>query len=121
MHQLLVNPIIRLELDTINILPINVSPNQLTDSEKAAENIKSIEFDFRPSTEDISTDKQRMDELIKTENSVERAAASSLNFVTFSPSEQFNKWRTKRKQKKKSKEFYSTTKKEIMEKEKEEE
>lgn len=108
-YQLLQNPVIQLELDTINILSINVSPDQLTDRERAAENIKSIEFDFRPQPGDGFTESERMKQLLNKENRVERTTASSLNYQ-FSPSEIIGKIAEKIDKRKKSKQFNSTKK-----------
>lgn len=108
-YQLLQNPVIQLELDTINILPVNVSPNQLTDIERAAENIKSIEFDFRPQPGDGFTESERMKQLLNKENRLERTTASSLNY-RFSPSVIIGKIVEKTENRKKSKQFDSTKK-----------
>ncbi len=109
-YELLVNPIVTLELDSIAIKEINISPNQLTDREKAMKNIKSIEFDFRAQPGDLYTEEERMNELVKTENRVERSAASSLSLIRFSPSELIGNLKKKRKQRKKSEQFNSTKK-----------
>ena len=114
-HQLMINPIIQLDLDTINIRPVNVSASQRSDYEKALKNMESIEFDFRPQPDDAFTETERMKTLINTENQVERAYSNSLNFLQFSPSEQIGKMVEKRKKKKEAKQFLST--KEIEEKE----
>jgi len=114
-HQLMINPIIQLDLDTINIRPVNVSASQRSDYEKALKNMESIEFDFRPQPDDAFTETERMKTLINTENQVERAYSNSLNFLQFSPSEQIGKLVEKRKKKKEAKQFLST--KEIEEKE----
>lgn len=108
-YQILQNPEIQLETDTINILPVNVSPNQLTDKERAAENIKSIEFDFRPQPGDDYTERERMKTLLSKENRVERVTANSLNYQ-FSPSEIIGKIAEKIEKRKKSKQFYSSKK-----------
>ncbi len=110
-HALLINPTIQLELDTIAIKDINVFSKQKTDSEKAAENIESIKFDFRPQPGDSYTESERMKNLLNTENSVENAAAHSLNFLKFSPSEQIGKLFKKMKKRKKSRQYKSTRKK----------
>jgi hypothetical protein len=111
----MINPIIQLDLDTINIRPVNVSASQRSDYEKALKNMESIEFDFRPQPDDAFTETERMKTLINTENQVERAYSNSLNFLQFSPSEEIGKMFAKRKKKKEAKQFLST--KEIEEKE----
>jgi len=107
-HQLMINPVITLELDTINIRPVNVSASQRTDYEKAMENIERIEFDFRPNSDDISTESERMQSLMQKEDQVQRVAASSVRLVGFSPSEEINKILAKHRKKKEAKEFSST-------------
>lgn len=108
--QLLVNPIVVLVTDSVNIKEINILSNQKTDAEKAMENIKSIEFDFRPQPDDQYTENERMQNLVNTENRVERAASNSLNFAKFSPSEHMSKLLKRIKKKDKTQEFSSTRK-----------
>jgi len=107
-YQLMVNPIVQLELDTVNIRSINVSADKMSDYKKAMENIDRIEFDFRPQPDDAYTETERMKNLLNTENQVERAYSNSLNFLQFSPSEQIGKLMEKRKKKKEAKQFSST-------------
>jgi hypothetical protein len=98
---LLTNPTIQLNVDTINIKGVNISPDQKTDYEKAMKNIESIEFDFRPKPLDSYSETERMQELINTENSVYRVEASSVSLLRFSPSEQIGKLVDKMKKRKK--------------------
>lgn len=107
-HQLMINPVITLELDTINIRPVNVSASQRTDYEKAMKNIERIEFDFKPLPTDNYTESEKMEELMKTEDRVQRVEASSLSFARFSPSLEIGKLLDKRKKKKDAKQFSST-------------
>lgn len=107
-HQLLVNPVVKLETDTINIRPVNVSASQRTDYERAMTNIKRIEFDFRPNPDDNFTETERLMTLMQTENQVQRVAASSVSLVSFSPSEEISKIISKRKKKKDARQFSST-------------
>ncbi len=107
-YQLLSNPIVQLELDTINIRPVNVSADKMSEYNKAMENIDRIEFDFRPQPDDTYTETERMKNLLITENQVERAYSHSLNFLQFSPSEEIGKLISKRKKKKEAKQFSST-------------
>jgi hypothetical protein len=107
-HQLMVDPVVQLELDTINIRPINISANERSDYEKAMKNMEMIEFDFRPQPDDEYTETERMRNLLNTENQVERAYSNSLNFLQFSPSEEIGKLISKRKKRKAAKQFSST-------------
>ena len=111
---LLTNPTVKLSIDTVNIKGVNVSPNQKTDTEKAMENIESIKFDFRPQPDDDYTETERMQMLMNTENRVQRAAASSVSLLRFSPSEQIGKIFSKIKKRKKSKQYESTRKKGLL-------
>jgi hypothetical protein len=114
-HQLMVNPVIKLDIDTINIRPVNVSASQRTDYEKAMTNIQRIEFDFRPSPDDGYTETERMNALLQTEDQVQRVAASSVSLVRFSPSEEIGKMISKRKKKKEARQFSSSKETEVKE------
>ena len=107
-HQLMINPIVQLDLDTINIRPVNISASQKSDYEKALKNMESIEFDFRPQPDDNYTESEKMQVLMNTEDRVQRTASSSLSLVRFSPSEEIGKMFAKRKKKKEAKQFSST-------------
>jgi len=107
-YRLMINPIVQLDPDTINIRPVNVSAAFRSENEIALENIKRIEFDFRPQPDDNYTETERMQSLMNTENQVQRVASSSLSFARFSPSEEIGKIFEKRKKKKEAKQFSST-------------
>ncbi|HPE75812.1 MAG TPA: hypothetical protein PLC80_06970, partial [Draconibacterium sp.] len=107
-HQLMVNPVVQLDLDTVNIRPVNISASEKSEYEKAMKNIESIEFDLRPQPDDEYTESERMTNLLNTENQVERAYSNSLNLMQFSPSEEIGKLISKRKKKKAAKQFSST-------------
>ena len=111
----MVNPVVQLEIDTINIRSVNVSASQRTDYEKAMTNIQRIEFDFRPSPEDGFTESERMKVLMQSEDEIQRVSASSVSLVRFSPSEEIGKLISKRKKKKEARQFSSS--KETEEKE----
>lgn len=114
-HQLMVNPVVQLEIDTINIKAVNISASQRTDYEKAMTNIQSIEFDFRPSPDDGFTESERMKVLMQSEDEIQRVSASSVSLVRFSPSEVIGKLLSKQKKRKEARQFSST--KETEEKE----
>jgi hypothetical protein len=107
-YQLMVNPIVQLELDTIKIRSVNVSASQRTDYEKAMKNMERIEYDFKPLPTDNYTETEKMQVLMKTEDRVQRTAASSVSLARFSPSEEIGKMIAKRKKKKEAKQFSST-------------
>lgn len=110
-HDLMVDPIVRLELDTVNIKPVNISASEMSDYEKAMENMERIEWDFRRQPDDEFTETERMKNLLNTENQVERVYSHTLNFLKFSPSEEIGKLISRRKKKKEAKQFESTKKK----------
>jgi len=82
---LLSNPIVKLEPDTVSINEVNVYETKKTDFERAMENIEEIKYDPRPRATDGFSEADRMKQLLQTHNKSERAAASSLTYG-FSPS-----------------------------------
>ena len=108
--ELMKNPVIQLENDTISIPQVDIYPNKKTDLERANENIQQIKFDPRPQIHDGYTGSERMQQLLNSQNKVERAAANSLTY-RFSPSVVIGKIIDKIKVRKKSNEYYSTKKK----------
>jgi len=114
-HQLMVNPVVQLDLDTVNIRPVNISASEKSEYEIAMKNIESIKFDLRPQPDDEYTESERMTNLLNTENQVERAYSNSLNLMQFSPSEEIGKLISKRKKKKAAKQFSSTKEVESVE------
>jgi hypothetical protein len=109
-YELLVNPTIVLETDTVNIKPVNVTGNRETVYDQAMKNISSITFDPRAVSEDEFSTVERTKELMKTENRVLRTEASSVSLYSFSPSEVLGKWAEKRKKRKEAPQFDSTKK-----------
>ncbi len=106
---LMKNPVIVLEPDTVNIDQVDVFTNRKTDIERAKENIQQINFDPRPQVTDNYTESERMQQLLSSENKVERAAANSLTYQ-FSPSEIIGKIIDKINLRKKSNKNSSTKK-----------
>ena len=98
---LLKNPVIELVADTVSINQVNVYSTNKTDYQRAMENIQQIDFDPRPRVNDSYSESERMQQLLQTENKVERAAANSLTYQ-FSPSEMIGKIIDKIQQRKKS-------------------
>jgi len=109
--QLMKNPVIQLDLDTINIMQVDVLSDKMTDAERAKENISSINFDIKPKPGgDIYTESERMNDLISTENRVMRSEASAVTYQ-FSPSAVVGSIIDKIEKRKKSNEYNSTKKK----------
>jgi len=106
---LLKNPVIELVADTVSINQVNVYSTNKTDYQRAMENIQQIDFDPRPSVNDSYSESERMQQLLQTENKVERAAANSLTYQ-FSPSEMIGKIIDKIQLRKKSSQYDSTKK-----------
>jgi hypothetical protein len=109
-YELLVNPTIVLETDTVNIKTINVGGNRETDYDAAMKNISSIKLDPRALSDDEFSAVERTKELMKTENRVLRTEASSVSLYSFSPSEVLGKWAEKRKKRKEAYQYDSTKK-----------
>jgi len=109
-YELLVNPTVILETDTVNIKTLNVGGSRKTDYDAAMKNISSIQFDPRALTDDSFTPTERTKELMKTENRVFRTEASSVSLVSFSTSEVIGKWAEKGKKRKEINQFDSIKK-----------
>lgn len=109
-YELLVNPVITLETDTINIQPINVTGDKLTDYEKAMKNINYLQYDSKPRVTDDFSQTDRTMQLMKTENRVMRTEASSVRIASFSPSAVIDKISEIRKKRKEASQFESTRK-----------
>lgn len=109
-YQLMKNPEIKLDMDTINIMQVDVLSNQMTDAERAEKNINSINFDPRPQPDrDAYTESERMNDLLSTENRVMRSEASALTYQ-FSPSAVIGNIINKIEKRKRSNEYSSTRK-----------
>ncbi len=107
-YDLMVNPVIQLELDTVSIRQVNISGSQKTEYDNAMKNLERIDFDFRPHPTDNFTEEEQMKELMKTEDRVQRVSASSITLYSFSPSQVISKWSEKRKKRKEAKQYSST-------------
>lgn len=108
--ELMKNPVIRLDLDTINIMQVDVLSDKMTDAQRAKENISSINFDIKPKPGgDIYTESERMNDLISTENRVMRSEASAVTYQ-FSPSAVIGNIVDKIEKRKRSNEYSSTRK-----------
>jgi hypothetical protein len=104
------HPTIQLKLDTVNIMHINVFTESRTDEDFAKKNINSWEFSLKPSPTEVFTEKERVQNVINSENKVMRSEASSVRIATFSPSEQIGKIVNLFKRRKKSNEFSNSKK-----------
>lgn len=109
-YELLKNPVVILETDTMNIKPVNVTGSLQTAHDLAMKNINYQAFDPLPRIGDNFSETERTTELMKTENRVLRTEASSVRIASFSPSAVIGKFAEKRAKRKIAKEYYSTRK-----------
>jgi len=112
-NTLLINPIVKLESENVDIPEVRVSPNQMSDIDRANENMQFVQ-DYQPQLK-IRMQQEEADPVntILTENNdLMRAEASSIRIVSFSPSENIGKLFTKLKKKDSSMD-YSSTKKQL--------
>ena len=100
-YELLINPVIQLETDTINIIEVDVSPEYKTDFERAHENLLFLSEMDVPAFTKIETETEPVQQLMLEHNKVLRSGASSITMVRFSPSEQIEKIIQKIKKRKK--------------------
>lgn len=109
-YELLKNPVVMLETDTLNIKPVKVTGNLQTAREQAMKNINYQTFDALPRIGDNFSETERTAQLMKTENRVLRTEASSVRIASFSPSAVIGKFAEKRAKRKIAKEYNSTRK-----------
>jgi hypothetical protein len=76
------NPVIQLKLDTVNILHVNIFTEPRDDETFARKNIDSWEFSLKPSPTEAFTEKERIQNVINTENKVMRSDASSVKITS---------------------------------------
>lgn len=88
---LLINPVVTLVPDTINLVEINVSPENKTDYERARENLAFLSEYKVPEFTKIKIEEPVSHQLMKEHNKILRSEAGSVSVVRFSPSEQFEK------------------------------
>jgi len=104
-------PVIQLKLDTINIMHVNIFSKPRSEEAFARENINSWEFSIIPSPTEAFTEKERIQNVLNSENKIMRSEASSVRIATFSPSSQLGKVLKWIKRRKKSNEYSNTKKK----------
>jgi hypothetical protein len=109
-YELLKNPVVILETDTLNIKPVNVTGNLQTAHDQAMKNINYQTFDALPRIGDNFSETERTATLMKTEKRELRTEASSVKIASFSPSAVFGKFAEKRAKRKIAKEYNSTRK-----------
>jgi hypothetical protein len=91
-HSILVNPMIKMYAEQVNVPEIRISPEQISDLDRAKENLKFLnEYDV-PNFTKITTDEQDPVSTMVTENNrLMRSEASSISIARFSPSDVLGK------------------------------
>jgi hypothetical protein len=107
---ILVNPVVQIEMDTINILQVNVSPEQKTDYDRARENLMFLSELKVPKFEKIKPEETPVMQMIKEHNSIFRSEASSISILRFSPSGITDKAKKRLKNRQQSNQYSSTRK-----------
>ncbi len=102
---LMMEPIVRIELDTVNIMEVNVYSDPQDDYENARKNIESMGFNPKPKPDDKFTEKEMVQDMAARENKVMRAEANSLRILKLSPSDVIEGINRKRKRHKKAKRY----------------
>lgn len=108
---LLVNPIVRLQSESVDIPEVRVSPDQLSDIDRANKNLQFMQ-EYKP----VVNMRMKQEEadpvstVVTENNDLMRSEASSINIVRFSPSEQIGELFTKLKKKDYSSTYKSTRK-----------
>ncbi len=83
---LMKNPIVKIEQDTVNILQVDVSPEQKTDMDRAQENLEFISEMKVPGYVKIKPEPNPVNQTVTEHNKVLRSEATSLSILRFSPS-----------------------------------
>ncbi len=110
-HTLLVNPMVTLESEHVDIPEVRVSPDQLSDMDRASQNLQFLDEYKAPVKIRMQDEESEPVTTLMTEhNSLMRSEASSVSIIRFSPSENIGKLFTKLK-KQDQYEHYSSTKK----------
>lgn len=110
-HALLVNPKVRLMSENVDIKEVTVSPEQITDIDRAENNLLFMN-EYRPPVKmRIKSEEVNPVEATMTEhNDLMRSEAASISLVHFSPSENIGKLFTRLKKKNQSNNYFSTPK-----------
>ena len=109
-YELLKNPVVMLETDTLSIKPVKVTGTLQTAHDQAMKNINYKAFDPLPRIGDNFSLTERTTELMKTEKRELRTEASSVKIASFSPSVVFGKLAEKRAKRRIAKENNSIRK-----------
>lgn len=98
--QLLRNPVITLESESIHVEEITVSPEEKSAAEIVSQNLNVKEWDIRPQPGDDFSELERAKQTMAEHNSVLRSEASSVTFLRFSIGDILGKWKKKRERRK---------------------
>lgn len=108
---LLINPTVRLQSENVDIPEVRVSPDQLSDIDRANQNMQFIQ-EYKPAVK-MRLQQEEADpvnSIVTENNDLMRSEASSINIISFSPSEQVGELFTKLKKRDRSSEYSSTRK-----------
>lgn len=110
-HSLLVNPKVQMTSEHVDIPEVVVSPDQVTDIDRANNNLAFVKEYETPVRVRMQMEESNPVTTIMTEyNDLMRSEASSISIVRFSPSENLGKLFTRLKKKDSYNDFYSTRK-----------
>lgn len=117
-NTLMINPVVKLESESVDIPEVRVYPIQQSDYTRAMDNMKFMSEYSPPIKVRMSEEQPDPVQTIMTEyNDLMRAEASSISIYRFSPSESIGKLFTKLQKRDRANE-YSLTKKQLKEVEK---
>lgn len=110
-HSILINPIIEMFSENVDIPEVRVTPDQMSDIDRAYENMEFLD-EYNPEVKiRIAAEEPDPVSTVMTENNdLMRSEASSLSLVRFSPSENIGKLFTKLKKNSHSNNYSSTRK-----------
>lgn len=109
-HSLLVNPTIKLKAENVDIAEIRVSPDLITDLDRARLNMMFIQRYDVPAYTKIKDEVQPVQTLMIENNELLRSEAASISLLRFSPSYNIEKLFVKLKKKDQLKDFNSSPK-----------
>lgn len=110
-HSLLVNPKVELVSENVDIPEIVVSPEQVSEMDKAKENLAFMKEYSTPIKFRMAEEESDPVTTIMTENNdLMRSEASSISIARFSPSENIGKLFTRWKKNNQSDDYFSTRK-----------
>ena len=109
-HSLLINPVVKIVSEDINIPEIRITSEQLSDYERADQNLQFLkEYDVLEFTK-IDEETGPVQNIMIENNELMRSEASSISLIRFSPGDQLQTLYLKLKRKDPLTDYYSTKK-----------